>query len=399
MATYGIIGQRTPRTDGVDKVRGASVYTADVHLDGMLWGKILRSPYPHGRILRVDASRARDIPGVFAVVTAQDIPDALVGMIVRDMPVLARDKVRYAGEAVAAVAAEDADAAEEALAAIEVEYEELPAVFDEVEGVRDGAPLVHDDPSVYGMPPRPGAGTPQFFRYAGTPLPLDGRPNVNAHLYWGKGDVDAGFAQADRIFEHTFTTKRVHQGYLEPHACLVWIDSDRLVQVRASQKAPFSLRRQLADATLLDPERIVVEPMMIGGDFGGKASLMNVALAYFLAERAARPVKIVMSYAEEFMAGNPRHPARVTLRTGVTKEGVMTATHAFVHLNSGAYVARSGGRGLPLVSDAAGVYRTPNVRIDCLAVYTNTLPHGHFRGVGQPPDGLRLRVAHGHHRP
>jgi len=294
---------------------------------------------------------------------------------------LARMSLPSASAAMRA-AAESAEAADEALLAIEVEYEELPAVLGAREAMKPGQPIVHDDPSKYDIPPRPGANTPKFWRYAGTPVPQQAPTNVNSHVYWAKGDIATGFEQADRVFEHAFVTNRVHQTYLEPHACLVWIDEEGVTHVIALNKVPFLLRRQLAEGAGLDLERVIVHGVAVGGDFGGKGIVMEVPVAYYLAKASGRPVKIVMSYLEELIAGNPRHPVTTVLRTGIKNDGTMAAVHASCYLNSGAYVGT--GQGLPLISDAAGIYRTPNVRIDSYAMYTNTVTSGNFRGVGQP---------------
>ncbi|MBI4234177.1 MAG: xanthine dehydrogenase family protein molybdopterin-binding subunit [Chloroflexi bacterium] len=370
MTTYTTIGKPVPRLEGNDKVLGRARYVADLGLPGMLWGKALRSPYPHARILGIDASKARRIPGVHAVLTAQDIPDTRVGRRLRDMPVLARGRVRFIGEKVAAVAAEDPDVAEEALLAIEVEYQALPAVFDPLEAMQEGAPLLHE-----GLP-----------GYQGLPGPMDKASNVVSHVTWSKGDVQEGFAQADHVFEHTLTCPFVHQAYLEPHACVVRIDEGGRVQVWANNKTPFLLRRQLAEGALLPEERIVVHPVPIGGDFGGKGSFMDVPLAYFLAGASRRPVKMVMSYIEELMAGNPRHPVVATLRSGVTRDGRIVARQVRMVFNSGAYAAFKPSPSVTLLgaSHAAGPYSIPHARIDSYVVYTNCVPCGHFRAPGEP---------------
>ena len=222
---HRIVGQPVGKLEGIGKVSGQALYSGDVTLPGLVWGKALRSPLPHARILRIDASRARTLPGVLAVLTAQDLPNVLVGRRMFDMPMLARDRVRFVGEKVAAVAAVDPDIAEEALALIDVEYEDLPAVFDPVEAIQVGAPVLHGNPAAYeGAPPeRP-------------------HPNVQSVLRFKLGDVEAGFREADRIFEHTFRTQLDHQGYLEPHAGVVAIDDEGRVQVWASNKMPFRLK-------------------------------------------------------------------------------------------------------------------------------------------------------------
>ena len=366
---HRIIGKPIGRLDGIDKVSGEARYSGDVTLPGLVWGAALRSPLPHARILRIDTSKATALPGVLAVVAARDVPNVLVGRRMFDMPILARDRVRFIGEKVAVVAALDPDIAEEALALIEVEYEDLPTVFDPVEAIRDGAPVLHEDPGSYqGAPPeRP-------------------HPNVQSVLRFTLGDVEAGLRGADRIFEHTFHTQRAHHGYLEPHAGVVAIDGEGRVQVWASNKMPFRLKELLAHALQLPPENIRVNLTPIGGDFGGKGSLMDLPLAYHLARVTGRPVKMVMRYTEELMAGNPRHPAVITLRTGVSQDGRIVARRVTALYNSGAYAAfkpapsvNLGGAGM-----GAGVYRIPHLLIESFCVYTNNVPCGHARSPGEP---------------
>src|SRR5262247_3919189 len=204
---HRVVGQPIARVDGIEKVSGAVRYTADVALPGLCWGKALRSPLPHARIVSIDTGRARALPGVLAVLTARDLPDVRVGRRMFDMPLLAGDRVRFIGEKVAVVAAADPNVAEEALALIDVEYEDLPAVFDAAEAIAGGAPLVHENPGAY----------------EGAPAERP-HPNVQSVLRFTLGDVEAGFRQADRVFEHTFRTQMAHQGYLEPHAGVVALD-------------------------------------------------------------------------------------------------------------------------------------------------------------------------------
>jgi len=366
---HRVVGKPIGRVDGFEKVSGEARYSGDVTLPDLIWGKALRSPLPHARIARIDVTRARALPGVLAVLTAADLPNLLVGRRMFDMPVLARDRVRFIGERVAVVGALDPDIAEEALAFIDVEYEDLPAVFAAADAIKDGAPVLHDNPGAYeGAPPeRP-------------------HPNVQSVLRFKLGDVEAAFRAADRIFEHTFHTQLAHQGYLEPHAGVVAIDGDGRVQVWASNKMPFRLKELLSLALELPPEQIRVNLTPIGGDFGGKGSLMDLPLAYHLARVTGRPVKMIMRYAEELMAGNPRHPADITMRTGVSKDGRIVARRVRALFNSGAYAAfkpapsvNLGGTGM-----GAGVYRIPNLLIESFCVYTNNIPCGHARSPGEP---------------
>jgi CO/xanthine dehydrogenase Mo-binding subunit len=367
---YSTIGQPTTRVEGQEKVTGALRYTADVVLPGILWGRALRSPLPHARIVRIDTSRAQQVPGIHAVLTGTDVRGIRYGRRLFDVPVLAEDRVRFVGERVAAVAAEDRDAAEEALALIDVEYEELPAVFDPLEALREDAPLLH----------------PEVNSYIGLPRPLEQPSNAFVHDTWSKGNIDEGFAQADLVIENTFTVPRQHQAYLEPHSCLVWLDDQERLQIWASSKVPYAVKEQLSVALGLPKERIRLHPVAIGGDYGGKGSPMDIPLAYFLAMRTRRPVRMVMDYVEEFTAGNPRHAAVIQLKTGVTRGGTIVAHQARVCFDSGTY---GGFKPVPAVNlggaaKAGGPYKIPHVHIESVQVYTNTIPGGFMRAPGEP---------------
>ncbi len=368
MPSYRVIGTAAPRVDGVAKTTGAARYAADVALPGMLWMRALRSPFPHARIARIDASRAERLPGVHAVLTGADVAGVLYGRRLRDAPVLARERVRFAGERVAAAAADDPETAQRAVDLIEVVYEELPAVFEPDDALNDNAPLLH----------------PDAHSYDGLPAPLPAPSNAFVRDVWGRGDPERGFAQADIVVEGVYTTQRAHQAYLEPHSCVVWIDDGGRLQVWAPNKAPHRLKHNLADALGLDPQRIVVRHSTIGGDFGGKGSPMDIPVCYFLAKKTGRPVKSVMTFAEEFSAANPRHPSVVRMRTAVARDGAITAHEARLLFNSGAYGAFKPvpGVNLPGASHAAGPYRIPHTRIEALQIYTNTVPGGFFRGPG-----------------
>jgi CO/xanthine dehydrogenase Mo-binding subunit len=366
--SFSAIGQPVPQEEGPDKVSGKALYAADLLLPGMLWGKALRSPYPHANILRIDTTRARTVPGVHAVLTGQDLPDRRVGRLLRDIPVLARDRVLFIGEKVAAVAAETLEAAEESLNLIEVEYEELPAVFDPLEAMKSSAPTLH----------------PNMASYQGLPQPVATIPNVFAHNSWSKGNIAEGFRAADRVFEHTFTVQLMHQAYIEPHACVVHIDDTGHAQVWANNKGPFMLRDQLAAVWDMSKEQIRVHPTSIGGDFGGKGSFMDVPLCYYLALHSGRPVKMVMDYVQELMAGNPRHPAIITLKTGVTRDGQILAHQARIVFNSGAYGAFKPRVYIRGADHSGGPYQIPHVHIESSMVYTNNVPCGHMRAPGKP---------------
>src|SRR5213593_851468 len=368
MTALTIVGSPVLRAEGPDKVTGRSIYAADVELPGLLWGKILRSPHPHARIRRVDAAKARRLPGVRAAITGQEIPGHFVGKMIRDMPVLCWDVTRFVGDRVAAVAADTLEAAEEALALIDVEYEELRAVFDPLEAMQPDAPRIHGEVSAYGGAPR-------------ERLALDVH-NGLTRLAWRKGDVERGFREADLVLEHTFRIPARHQGYIEPHAGVVAIEPDGRIQVWVSAKNPFGIRTQLAKAIKVPEERIRVNAVNVGGEFGGKGDASDLPVAYFLARQAGRPVKIVMTYAEELTASNPAHPTVVTVRSGVKRDGRILAREMRVIHASGAYGALKSNAALATWHYAGGPYRVENAVIEFLQVYTNTVPGGYYRSPG-----------------
>jgi carbon-monoxide dehydrogenase large subunit len=370
MAEFVAVGKPIGRVEGEAKVTGAARYSADVLLPGMLWGKCLRSSLPHARIVRLDTSRAAALPGVHAVVTAADLPDRLWGRWLKDIPFLATDRVRFIGEKVAAVAADDPDIAEEALNLIEVEYEELPPVFDPLAAVQESAVRLH----------------PNMPSYEGLPEPVTTIPNCHSHRVWTKGDLDAGFREAAVVYENVFRTPSGHHGYIEPHACMVRLTEDDGLEVWVCNKTPFRGRKELSDALDIPQNKIVFHQTHIGGDFGGKGSIMDLPVAYALARKAGRPIKMVMSYTEDLVAANPRHASVIRLRTGLTSDHRIVAHQAEVFFNSGAY---GGFKPVGLVNltgaaEAGGVYNIPNVRIDAYSVYTNRVHCGHMRSPGDP---------------
>ena len=370
VASSSVIGAAVPRAEGPDKVTGRALYAADVQLPGMLWGKVLRSPYPHARIKSIDASRARAAPGARAVVTGGDHPGLLMGKQMRDMPVLCWDKVRFIGDRVAAVAAGTKEEAEDALHLIEVEYEELPAVFDPLEAMRPEAPRVHDDVTAYeGSQPR---------------LLIPDVPNGLTRVTYGKGEIELGFREADLILEHTFSVPSRHTGYIEPHAGVVAIEGGGRVQVWMSTKSPFRTRDSLAKTVDIPEARIRVNPVNVGGDFGGKGDAMDLPIAYLLAQQAGRPVSIVMTYVEELMAGNPSHPSIITIRTGVKRDGRMVARYVRAVHASGAYGAFKPTPQVAIggVSHGGGPYRIDHTFFEAIQVYTNHVPCGFFRAPG-----------------
>ena len=368
MAIKKVVGIPTPRVEGKDKVTGRAKYTVDVTLPGMLWGKVLRSPIPSGRIKRIDASRALHLPGVKTVVTGEDVTGLKIGRRVYDMPILADGVVRFIGEKVAAVAAESEEIAEQALDLIEVEYEDLEPVLDPVKAMEPSAPLIH----------------PEVMSYKGLPEKLATPSNDFIYKTWKKGDISVGFKQAELIVENTFATKTVHHAYLEPHSCVVQANESGGAEIWSCSKVPYAIREQVANAIRIPPEKLVIHPVYIGGDFGGKGDFMDIAVCYFLSRKSGRPVKMIMDYSEEFVAGNPRHASIIKVKTGVKKDGTLVAHHMEFIFDSGAYGAFKPNGFLNGPHLSAGPYKIPHVFIEEHMVYTNKVPCGHMRAPGDP---------------
>ncbi len=363
-----IIGAPVWRVEGAEKVSGQAMYGADVHFPDTLWGKILRSPYPHAIIKSIDTSKAWKVAGVKAVVTGKDEPNHYQGKSIRDIPVLCWDKVRYVGDKVAAVAAESREAAEEAVHLIEVEYEELPAVFDVMEAMKPGAPILHDDASGYDGAPHD--------------ILVKDVSNVLNKLSWGKGDIEKGFAEADLVLEHTFRIPIHHQGYLEPQSFLVKIETDGQINAWASTKSPFGTRAQFAKAAGIPASQIRVHAVHVGADFGGKSGAGELPICYFLAKQTGRPVKILLTHSEELTAMNPDHYTVVKVKTGVKRNGRMTARYLQAIHGTGAYAGMKPGRASIGGAGTAGPYKIDNTYMEALQVYTNTVPCGFWRAPG-----------------
>src|SRR5262247_4872565 len=238
-----VVGRPTPRVEGELKVTGKALYSADFYLPVTLWGKVLRSPIPYGRIKSIDVSKAWQLPGVKAVITGQDVTGLRIGRCIYDTPVLADGVVRFIGEKVAAVAAETEEAAEKALDLIEVEYDELEPLFDPVEAAKPDATVLH----------------PDLLSYKGLPVPVEKLSTVVAYLKWGKGDVSEGFKQADVIVENTFTTQVTHQSYLEPHACVVKASADGSAEIWSCSKTPFAVRTQRSNCIGVANEKVILD--------------------------------------------------------------------------------------------------------------------------------------------
>lgn len=360
------------RIDGLDKVTGMARYAADVRLPGMLWAAHARSTIAHGRIVSIDTSAALAVPGVRRVLTGADIRPSRIGRRLQDWPVLAWDRVRFIGDRVAVVAAETPEAAEAAASLIEVEYAELPAVFDPLDALAPGAPILHEHADDY--------------TYLGGVRQPRAHPNIQgSHLVTiGDLDIEGALGRAAHVFEHEFTTPRQHQGHLEPHACVVWIDGGT-VRVVSTNKAPFALRAQLAASLAIAEEKIDIENRFIGGDFGGKGLSLDEYACYFLARETGRPVMAVMSFAEELQASNPRHAGRIHMRTGVDRHGRIVAHSLSAVFDGGAYAAgKPGLLLLPIgIFAALGTYHVPHARLEAMAVYTNSVPGGNMRSPGE----------------
>jgi CO/xanthine dehydrogenase Mo-binding subunit len=350
------IGQPISMIDARQRVTGAIDYTVNTRIPGCLVARLVTSPHPHARILRVDTAAARRVPGVHAVISGFDVAGlemrSVVGRPPHERPVLAFEKARYVGEPVAAVAAIDDDAAREAAALVEVEYAELPAVFDLLAALEPGAPLVHEG----------------------------GNLAFEDHLE--QGDVKIGFAGADEIFEDEYSTPAVQHVPLEPHACIAMFQSGRLV-VWSSSQNPFGLRDGLAALLGVPRSHVRVLVPSLGGGFGAKGAVFIEPIAAALARASGKPVQLALSRAEEFTTF-VRHASRVFLKTGVKRDGTFTAREARCYFGTGAHGAagvvgiRNGGVA------TSSLYRFPHVRADAYSVYTNTVPAGSFRAPGVP---------------
>jgi carbon-monoxide dehydrogenase large subunit len=367
---YDVIGKSVPRVDGALKVTGRARYTADIPVDNVLWGKALLSPHAHARIVGIDTAAARALPGVRAVITGADLRGShKAGRTLRDIPLLADGVVRYAGERVAAVAADDEDIAQRAVDLIEVEYEELPTVFDPEEASRSGAPVLH----------------PDYNGYTGVREQLSEPSNAYVRRSYEKGDVAAGFAAADLVVENTYRTQQQHGGYMEPQAVVVFDDKAAgRVRVWACTKAPYRIKEPTAFAFDISEEQLVISPTYVGGDFGAKSAPVNLPIAYHLSKASGRPVRMVSEYLEELIAGCPNQSMIFRLRTGLKRDGTITAHHVQHFANCGAYAGYKPGGAMGGANQAAGPYKIANVRVESSNVYTNTLPGQIFRAPGEP---------------
>jgi CO/xanthine dehydrogenase Mo-binding subunit len=361
------------RPELVDKVTGRTRFVADRKVGGTLVGAVLTSHLPHARIRAIDTRAAARVPGVRAILTGADLRDRRFGRRLLDRPVLCWDRVLFVGDRIAAVAADTPAAARAALAAIELDLEPLPAILDPDVADAPGAPILHDEPEPY--------------RYLGGERPAVPHPNVQGRILVER-DADglaAAFAQAAHVVTSEYRTPRDHAAHLEPHCTIVVPRADGRLLVHSTNKAPYSLREQLAATFGLDPETIEIDARAIGGDFGAKGYSVDEFVALALARASGAPVRMDTSMGQEFADTSVRHASVVRLRTALDDSGRILAHEAEVRLDGGAY---AGAKPIPTLvpggaTSALIAYHVPILRIDARVLYTNTVPGGHVRAPGE----------------
>ncbi|MBM2831723.1 MAG: aldehyde oxidase and xanthine dehydrogenase [Dehalococcoidia bacterium] len=361
-----IVGQSPVRKGVEDLAAGKAKFTGDFSFPDLLVGLILRSHFPHARIRGIDTAQAEKLPGVRAVVTHRDTPHVRIGRWISDRPVLAWDKVCYAGDPVAAVAAVDRETAEAALALIRVDYDELPAVFDVEEAMRPGAPIIHEALSTYKTEGR-----------------IFGQGNTLLRTELRVGEVEGAWDQCDVLHEDTYRTQVVHHGFIEPHEALAAPDASGKITLWCTTKAAFTIRSGVARALGLPMSRLRVIAPAVGGDYGGKGTVQMEPICVLLAMKAAQPVKISLTRQEELTATYMRQASVCRLKVGARNDGRLVALQGEIIYDTGAYcdlMGLSPGR-LDLF---LGPYKIPNVQFTAHRVYTNNTPRGHMRGPGGP---------------
>ena len=367
-----MIGQSIPRQDALEKVTGRAQYAGDLSIGNMCHAKVLRSPFPHARIRAVDTSRAETLPGVIAILTGADTVDLqpYYGSMIKDRPLIAIDKVRYAGEPVAAVAAEDLETAERALDFIEVEYEELPVVLDVDAALKKDGPLVHENRRDRGA----------LIESETLEFPIEST-NICTQTEQKNGNVERGFSEADAIFENTFTFPAIYHYAMEPYTCIAQVDEKITVWVSAQH--PFVVRSDLSQIFGYALNRVRIVIPYVGGGFGSKSYTKVEPLVVALARKAERPVKLACS-VEEAMYTNRRHGAKIWIRTGVKNDGTLTARESKIYLDTGAYADNGPRVAAQAANRILGAYRCPNISITSYSLYTNTTPAGSMRSIGGP---------------
>lgn len=378
--TWQTVGKPEKKVDAIKLVQGKPAFAADMDMRGMLHAKVLRSPHAHARIKRIDTSKALALKGVVSVLTWQDLPRVVYSTAGQSDPIPGPldsfsldNKVRFVGDRVAFVAAETPEIAEQALALIDVEYEILPAILDSRESMKPEAIKIHDEP--------------EYVNFA------DSNPekNIAAHIRIDIGDVNKGFAEADEIFEAEYEVPKVQQAHIEPHVCVTYWDEDDRLVIRTSTQVPFHVRRMLAPVLGLPVKRIRVIKPRIGGGFGGKQEVLMEDVAAHLTIATKRPVIYEYTREEEFIAARSRHPMRVKMKTGVKKDGTITANEMYALSDTGAYgchaltvTGNTGHKAMALYVGDGDFRKSPNIRFYADVVYTNTPPAGAFRGYGVP---------------
>lgn len=380
VSAFQSVGKPEIKVDAVKLAQGKPAFTADIEMRGMLYAKVLLSPHAHARIIRIDTTKAKALPGVAAVLTWQDLPRVIFSTAGQSDPIPGPldsfsldNKVRFVGDRVAFVAAESLEIAEEALKLIEVDYELLPSVLDPTQAMVKGAPILHDEA--------------EYVNFAES----DASRNLAAEIRIDIGDVEKGFAEADKIFETEYTVPKVQHAHIEPHVTLTYWDEDDRLVIRTSTQVPFHIRRVLAPVLGLPVKRIRVIKPRIGGAFGGKQEILIEDVAAHLTIATGRPVLYEYTREEEFIAARSRHPMRVRIKTGVKKDGTITANAMYALSDTGAYgchaltVAGNTGHKSMALYVGDGEYRkAPNIRFYADVVYTNHPPAGAFRGYGVP---------------
>jgi putative selenate reductase molybdopterin-binding subunit len=372
VAGTAVVGRPEHKIDAVRLVKGNAAFTDDVEIRGMLYAKVLRSPHAHARILAIDDSRARQLPGVRAVVHSGNTPRIKYASGGQSWPnpypwdqVSFDEKVRHVGDRVAAVAADTEEIAAEACRRIKVSYEILPAVFDEMQALAPGAPVIHDEDDSVGM--------------------HDAARNISNHIEGATvANIESAMAAADHVFEETFRVQRVQHCAIEPHVTIGWLDEDERLVLRTSTQVPFHVRRMVAPLLGLPVKRIRVIKPRIGGGFGGKQEMLIEDIVGHLVLATRRPVRLQLSREEEFAAARTRHAQTITFRTGVHSDGTLVAQDMRVVANTGAYGTH--GFTVQSVTGTRGLssYNCPAKRFSCDVAYTNGPVAGAFRGYGAP---------------
>lgn len=355
------------RLESQEKVEGKAVFSGDIKLPEMLICKVLRSETPHARIKSINKEKALSLPGVKAVITAADFPDVKIGFTIQDEVIMARDKVRYIGEALAAVAAVDEETAEKALKLIELDLEELPAILNFEEAIAKEAPLIHENVKEYS-----------------SKLPLNKYHNICLHAIIKRGDVEQAFQECDQVFEDTYTMPVVHQAPLETKAAVATVDTRGKLTVWCSTQGPFHIRSGLAATLGLPMSDIRVIGTRVGGAFGGKMQVTVEAIVALMALKTKQPVKIETDRKEEFYSANPRHSMTIYIKTGVKKDGTILARQARLEVDTGAYANFGPHTTSQATLLTTGPYRIPNLFIEGICAYTNKISCGACRGPGAP---------------